>query len=129
MSFKNTVHDPLAPLWWTEIGLSDSDWFVVLLTPSSIFIKQLISAASICFEVWGVLNPVAEIFVSDFPEKSVIFQAKNYDDLFLSVVNFTNCLLSLNIHIFTFYTYIPTLLANFLSFLEKRRKNYAFCAK
>ena len=88
MSFKNTVHDPLAPLWWTEIGLSDSDWFVVLLTPSSIFIKQLISAASICFEVWGVLNPVAEIFVSDFPEKSVIFQAKNYDDLFFKCRQF-----------------------------------------
>ena len=61
-------------------------------------------AASIWFEVWGVVNPVAEIFDS-IRKKFPIFQAKKFWRPFL-VVNSRNCLFSLNISHFIFYTYI-----------------------
>src|SRR6218665_3324997 len=60
---------------------------------SSGFLTSRNSAASIRFEVWGVVNPVQEIFDSnrnfflDFPDKFLIFQAKISDDLLFLVLN------------------------------------------
>src|SRR6218665_1090983 len=69
----------------------------------------LVPAASIWFVVWGVVNPVAEIFDSSrknvrFSRKMSDFPGKNSDELFL--VNSKNCVFSLNIHNFTFSTCI-----------------------
>ena len=66
------------------------------------------AAASIWFEVWGVVNPVVEIVdssrkISDFPGKSS-------DDLFSSRQ----------------FKKLPTFLANFSFFLIKKTKKHAF---
>jgi len=90
----------------------------------NVAIMQCAPAASIWFEVWGVVNPVAEIFdsyrkISYFSENFPDFPGKNYDHLFL-VVNSKNCLFSLNINIFHLFHLHSELLL--LYFLYKTRK-------
>jgi len=82
-------------------------------------------AASIWFEVWGVVNPVPEMFDSNrkkfrFSRIFLIFQAKNSDDLF--VFFFSPQLKKLKKLAFLrkYSPFTPTFLKNFSFFLIKK---------